>query len=200
VIPQNLNIDEELVSLIMRGDEKAFTRFYEDFHPMVYGIALKITHSTFLSEEIVQEVFLKIWLRRAELHSIDNIPGYLFTVARNQVFKVLKEIAKNYKTILLEETADSNAFSHNQLENKIAEKENSLILQKSIDRLPSQQKQVYMLIKGAGYKREEAAEFLQLKPETIKFHLAQAMKNIRSYCALHLDLIAVFCLFILIPE
>jgi RNA polymerase sigma-70 factor (ECF subfamily) len=198
VAPQNLNIGDKVISLIIEGDESAFTEFYEHYHPMVYGIALKITHSTSLSEEIVQEVFLKIWLKRSDLGSIENIAGYLFIIARNHVFKVLKQIAKNYKTILLEE--NDNVFAHNNLENTILEKENNLLLHQAIERLPHQQKQVYTLIKDQGLKREEAAEFLKLKPETIKFHLAQAMKNIRSYCAFHLDLIAILFIVIITPE
>jgi RNA polymerase sigma-70 factor (ECF subfamily) len=198
VAPQNLNIGDKVISLIIEGDESAFTEFYEHYHPMVYGIALKITHSTSLSEEIVQEVFLKIWLKRSDLGSIENIAGYLFIIARNHVFKVLKQIAKNYKTILLEE--NDNVFAHNNLENTILEKENNLLLHQAIERLPHQQKQVYTLIKDQGLKREEAAEFLKLKPETIKFHLAQAMKNIRSYCAFHLDLIAILFFVIITPE
>ena len=198
MVPQNSNIDKKVIALIIEGDESAFTEFYEHYHPMVYGVALKITHSTALSEEIVQEVFLKIWLKRSDLMNIENIGAYLFIIARNQVFKILKQIAKNYKAILLEE--DDHVFAHNNLENTILEKENNHLLHQAIKRLPHQQKQVYTLIKERGLKREEAAEFLKLKPETVKFHLAQAMKNIRSYFALHLDLLAVLIFFIITPE
>jgi RNA polymerase sigma-70 factor (ECF subfamily) len=130
--------------------------------------------------------------------NIENIGASLFIIARNQVFKLLKQIAKNYKTILLEE--NDHVFAHNNLENTILEKENNHLLHQAIERLPHQQKQVYTLIKERGLKREEAAVFLKLKPETVKFHLAQAMKNIRSYFALHLDLLAVLIFFIITPE
>lgn len=198
MVPQNSNIDEKVIRLIIEGDESAFTQFYEHYHPVVYGIALKITRSTDLSEEIVQEVFMKIWLKRSDLINIENIEAYLFVIARNKVFKVLKQIAKNYKTILLEE--NDNVFAHNNLERRILEKENNLLLHQAIERLPHQQKQVYNLIKDQGLKREEAAEILEIKPETIKFHLAQAMKNIRSYCAFHLDLLAFLFFYIFIRE
>lgn len=198
MVSQNSNITVELIQRISTGDEAAFTEFYQILHPVVYGTALKITHSVEVSQEIVQEVFLKIWMKRATLANIDNIEGYLFVVARNRVFKVLRDMAKSYKTVLLEE--DETVFAHNNLENRMLEKENDLLLHKAVDRLPQQQKQVYTLIKDLGLKREEAAEYLKLKPETIKFHLAQAMKNIRSYCAFHLDMIAVLLLFIITPE
>ena len=142
---ENSNIDEKVISLIIEGDECAFTQFYNHYHPIVYGIALKITCSTDLSEEIVQEVFMKIWLKRSDLMSIENIEAYLFVIARNKVFKVLKQIAKNYNTILLQE--NDNVFAHNNLERRILEKENNLLLHQAIERLPRQQKQVYNLIK-----------------------------------------------------
>jgi RNA polymerase sigma-70 factor (ECF subfamily) len=66
------------------------------------------------------------------------------------------------------------------------DKEYRSLLKKAIDRLPDQQKQVYHLIKERDMKREAVADILQIQPETVKFHLAQAMKNIRGFCMVHL--------------
>jgi len=190
----NLDNEEELVYLISKGDESAFARVYNYYHDRIYGIALKLTHSTTISEEIVAEVFLKIWLRRSDLIGIINFRAYLFTVTRNHAFHVLKQIAKNYKTISL--PANDLLLSHNNSEDYLLEKEHSALLHKAVTRLPQQQKNVYLLIKYQGLKREAAADFLQLKPETVKFHLAQAMKNIRSFCVLHLDKIMTISFFL----
>ena len=62
------------------------------------------------------------------------------------------------------------------------------MLRKAIDRLPSQQKQVYQLMKEGHLKRHEVAHQLRIQPETVKYHLAQAMKNIRAFCMLHLGI------------
>lgn len=178
--------EKELIALVAQGDECAFGKLFDHYRNRIYGLVLKLTHSTSIAEEIVEEVFLKIWLKRGGLNNIQNFQAYLFTIARNDVYKVLKQIAQNYKVILL--TEDNHSLSHNNTDNYILDKEYSLLLKKAIDRLPKQQKQVYALIKEQGLKREEAADFLQLQPETVKFHLAQAMKNIRSFCTLHLDI------------
>jgi RNA polymerase sigma factor (sigma-70 family) len=77
---------------------------------------------------------------------------------------------------------------YHDTENRVLNNEYSRILQAAIDRLPEQQKLVYTLIKKEGYKREEAAEALQLSSETVKTHLAQAMRSIRAYCLAHLDI------------
>jgi len=192
LLQPNLNNEKELLLLISKSDEQAFTRVFDFYRNKIYGLALKLTHSTTVAEEIVEDVFLKIWLRRATLNEIENFSAYLFVVARNETYKILKQIAKNYKIVLLSENNES--LVHNNSEDHLIGKELTSLLQKAIERLPHQQKQVYKLMKEEDLKRGEVAELLQLQPETVKFHLAQAMKNIRTYCMLHLNTIGLMIL------
>ena len=177
--------EQELIQLIAQSDEIAFAKLFDHYRDKIYTVALKLTHSTTVAEEIVEDVFLKIWLRRYCLEEIENFSAYLFVIARNETYKILKQIARNYKMILF--TAKEATVHDNNTEEYLLSKEMTSILQKAIDRLPHQQKQVYKLMKEDDFKRGEVAELLQIKPETVKFHLAQAMKNIRNYCMLHLD-------------
>ncbi|CAL1516832.1 RNA polymerase sigma-70 factor [Chitinophaga sp. MM2321] len=195
LIPDTLYNEAVLIHLISQGDENAFAKLFEHYRDKIYSIALKLTRSNTLAEEIVEDVFLKIWLKRSSLGEIQNFRAYLFTITRNDVYKILKQISKNYKIALL--TDNNPSLAHNDTEDYIMEKEYSSLLQRAIDRLPKQQKQVYQLMKEQGLKREEAADFLHLQPETVKFHLAQAMKNIRSFCTLYLDMMTgiIFFLF-----
>jgi RNA polymerase sigma-70 factor (family 1) len=176
--------EEEIIALIIQGDEAAFAILFENYRDKIYSVVYKLTHSTTVAEEIVADVFLKIWLKRNDLGAIQNFDAYLFTIARNDVYKVLKVTAKNYK---VSELTDANSLqTKNDTEDYLMDKEYSSLLQKAIDRLPQQQKQVYQLIKVQDMKREAVANILQIQPETVKFHLAQAMKNIRSFCMIHL--------------
>lgn len=177
--------EQQLIQLIAQSDEHAFAQLFDHYRNKVYGVALKLTHSTTVAEEIVEDVFLKIWQRRCVLMEIENFSAYLYTIARNQTYKILKQIAKNYKVVLLSENED--VLPDNNTDEYLISKELSSLLQRAIDRLPYQQKQVYQLMKEGDLKRGEVAELLQIQPETVKFHLAQAMKNIRTYCMLHLN-------------
>lgn len=185
MLNDNLSSVETLLASIAQGDELAFTRLFELYRDRIYSIAIKITHSTIIADEIVQDVFLKIWIRKDRLIEVQNFNAYLFVVTRNTVYKALKRIAKNYEITLLTErdqlVADSDSTD------LVMEKEYNLLLQKAVDRLPNQQKQVYQYIKEKGLRREETAGLLHLSPETVKFHLTQAMKNIRAFCLLNLD-------------
>lgn len=184
----------EIITLVSQGDEHAFAKLFEHHQNKIYGVALRLTRSTTLAEEIVEDVFLKIWLKRNDLLQIQNFSAYLFTITRNRVYKSLRQIAKNYQTVHLNENIQT--IAPGSTEDYVIDKEYTRLLHEAITRLPKQQKEVYSLIKERGLKREEAASVLHLKPETIKFHLAEAMKNIRSFCALHLDMI-VFITFYL---
>ena len=189
--------EESLLALIAHGDEVAFTKLFALYRDGIYSIAFKITHSTTASEEIVQDVFLKIWLRKDRLIEIQNFSAYLLMVTRNTVYKSLKRIAKNYEVTIL--TEKDHLVADSDSADLLMEKEYNLLLQKAIQRLPNQQKEVYQYIREKGLKREEAASLLHLSPETVKFHLAQAMKNIRTFCLIHLDMFVGFTIYILVP-
>lgn len=167
----------------MQGDESAFVVFFHHYRNRIYGLALRMTRSTCMAEEIVQEVFLKIWMKKADLMDMQNLKAYLFTLARNDIYKVLKQISKNYQKFLLAE--QERLPVDNNSEGYEVEEEYTTLLRKAIDRLADQQKQVYNL-KERGLSREKAAVFLHLYPETVKSHLVQALRTIRNFCVLHL--------------
>ncbi|MGV8879762.1 MAG: RNA polymerase sigma factor [Sphingobacteriaceae bacterium] len=187
-------IDEKkLLALVAGGDEAAFAVLFSQYRNKIYSVAFKLTRSIVLAEETVQEVFLIIWLRRETLNGVLNFSDYLFIVTRNQVFKVLKQIAREYK--INAASLANQAAGHNDTEDKIIGKEFRLLLENAVDLLPTQQKQVYRLIKEQGLKRDEVAGEMKLQPETVKFHLAQAMKSIRTFCLPHLYLFTYLTLY-----
>jgi RNA polymerase sigma-70 factor (family 1) len=198
LFPDQSYSEQDLIQLITQNDESAFAQLFNCYRNRIYTFALKLTHSTTVAEEIVGDVFLKIWLRRTSLNEIENFKAYINIMARNETYKILKLIAKNYKMISLADN-DVSVVSNNPDEYLI-NKELTSLLHKAIDRLPTQQKQVYKLMKEGDLKRGEVAELLQINPETVKSHLAQAMKNIRIYCMLHLNspvgiMLLLSCLF-----
>lgn len=175
----------ELLKLVAEGNKNAFTEIYNNYRHKVYSIAYELTDATAVAEEIVQDVFLKVWVKRSSLHEVTHFRAYLFTITRNYVFTALKRIARK-ESIEVNAIQGTPYYTHDT-EDRVLNNEYTRILQAAIDRLPEQQKQVYNLIKKEGLKREEAAAALHLSPETVKSHLAQAMRSIRTYCLTRLD-------------
>ncbi|WP_332369800.1 RNA polymerase sigma-70 factor [Spirosoma telluris] len=180
------NTPEDQLARIANGDEQAFTRLFHQHRNKIYSVALRLTESTFMAEEVVQEVFLKIWLKRASLLDIKDFDDYLFIVARNHVFSALKRTARQQN---MEEAwmIDSPAFE-NSADCELLTKEYEAVIQQAIDLLPAQQKQVYLLSKEQELKREEIARLLQISTETVKTHLSRAMRHIRAYSIAKLEI------------
>lgn len=174
------------MALIADGDEAAYTKLFNHYANHIYAVAVKFTGSVIIAEETVQEVFLRIWLKKEHLIDIQDFRAYLFIVARNYLYRVLKNNARKYKKNI--EHSAMYPLVQNDAENIVLDKECSLVLQRAIDRLPRQQKKVYYWVKEMGLKREEAARLLHIHPETIKYHLAEAMKSLRGHCLPYLDI------------
>lgn len=178
------------------GNQEAFSRIFYAFKDKVYTVALKLTESEDRAEEVVQEVFLKLWLQREKLLDIHSFEDYLFIVTRNHIFTILKRIALQYKTERLWESNRDDA--ENLTENELISTEYENVLQQAIDLLSPQQKEVYLLSREKHLKREEIATLLNVSPETVKTHLARAMHHIKSYCSkqlgMNLRMILVFIL------
>lgn len=187
-----------LLTPIARGDEAAFSGFFHLYKDKVYSVALKLTQSEFLAEEVVQEVFLKIWARRSLMNEIVSIDDYVFIMARNQVYTALRRQARR-------RTAEGVWHDERPLnavgpESELAAKEYGQVLEMAISELPPQQKQVYLLSREDNLKREEIAEILNLSPETVKTHLARATRHIRAFSMARLSIsISLLLSMLLLP-
>jgi RNA polymerase sigma factor, sigma-70 family len=176
----DLKGETELLKLISQGDEKAFAGLFNHYRPIIFTTVLRLTDSISISEEIVQDVFLKAWLKRNELPSIRNMGGWLYTIASNLTYNALQKNAREKsKLILMNKYPDSANFYTN--EDLLVNKEFETILKQAVDKLPAKQRQSYRLIKEDGLKRNEAAAQMNVSPETVKANLDAAMKKIRAY-------------------
>jgi len=175
--------EEWILSEISSGNQHAFTLLYQFYHQKVYGYALGIVKEEFIAQEVVQDVFMKIWVRRDTLSSIGNFGGYLSVCTRNETLNALKKIAaqqKHYQVVRETQTElDPGTEQHIQL------RETSRMLDMAIDRLSPQQKKVYSLLNIQGLKLDDVAERLHITPATTKTHLKAAIKSIRSFLVVY---------------
>jgi len=170
------------LDLLAQGNEYAFTRLFDHYRGRIFGVALKFLKSRVLAEEIVQEVFLKVWMKREDLAKTDNFEGYLFTMARNQVFDGIKLIAKE-ATTKIELARGVQQVSGT--DHPLIEKQYQELLLKAVDLLPPQQKQVFNLAKIEGLSHQAIAEQLHISRLTVKTHMAKALQSIRQNLERH---------------
>jgi RNA polymerase sigma-70 factor (family 1) len=189
--------EKKVLELLAQGSEYAFTQLFDHHRGRIYRVGLKFLKSSELAEEVVQEVFLKIWLKRTELKQVLNFEAYLFTIARNHIFDGIKDVA--------EEIAAKKEFAHtishvSGTDNPILEKQYETLLQNAVDQLPPQQKQVFTLSKVEGLSHQVIAEQLQISRLTVKKHMAKALQTIRLRLQHHITTVIFMPLIIHIFE
>jgi RNA polymerase sigma-70 factor (family 1) len=169
--------EKELLTRIAAGDATAYRTFFDLYKERFYAVVLKMTRSDLVAEEIVQEVFLNIWLKREKLVFIENPSSYFFTAVYRRVYSYYRKLAREEK--IKGVLSQSKAFE-NSTEELIFARESQLLISTAIGKLPSQQQVIFKLSKQEGLSREEIAEQLQLSPNTVKNHLSCAVKTIRA--------------------
>lgn len=175
---QPTNSDAALLERMAAGDHAAFRILFDEHRNRVYAIGLRLLKSEALAEDTVQEVFLKLWTNKKELPHISNFPAYLNTVTRHHLLNQLKRLAHAEKFVSLQK---QQATTHSAASEVLEWNELQATLSKAMNRLTPQQKKVYHLGKAEGLSYEEIAGQLQISKETVKTHMAEALRSVKSY-------------------
>ena len=189
----NSSFDEnKLLHELSQGSELAFTELYNRYKNLVYGTALKITKSKVLAEEAVQDVFLKIWQNQEKAAEITNFENYLFIISRNHIFDMIKKIAR--ETNLASDITYKNIAS-DDTDTAIKDDQYNVILNQIIEQLPPQQQKIYKMAKMEGLSHQKIGENLGISTETVKKHMAQALKFVRFKISPYMNLFMSLFLF-----
>ena len=180
-----LSDETELLARVAEGNERAFGLLFHHYRPKIYSYAFQLFGNVQMADELVQEVFLKVWLNRDKLPHILKFDSWLFIIARNKVFDMLKLRAK--ENTARQQMARFLNPEANLVEDQLLDKENELRLQHALEHLSPQQKLVFTLSRHQGMKHEEIASQLNISRSTVKTHLVNALKTIRDILHFHSD-------------
>lgn len=167
-----------LFKAIARGEEIAFKALFARFRARVYTVAFRWTRSAFASEEITQDVFIAIWVSRAQLPLVRDPEAYIHTVVFNKLSRYLKK-ESNRSRILRHAAWNVKAFS-NETEESVYAHESQQFINRAVAQLPPQRKLIYELNRLQGKSYDEIAKALNLSPHTVKSHLMKAIRFIRD--------------------
>jgi RNA polymerase sigma-70 factor (ECF subfamily) len=170
---------EELLPKLAAGDEHAFSLLFKLYWRNVYVVALDFTKSEVLAEEITQDVFLKIWQHRDDLSSIRKFDDYLFIVARNHIYNVLRK--KSTESAFIEHLEAHFLETSYLSDQGICFKETRDLIDAAVELLPPQQRAVFLLSRNEGLNHNQIAEKLGISTGTIKSHMNRALHSIRAY-------------------
>lgn len=167
-----------LFQQITMGDEDAFREVVYFYSPKLIPFLVSITKSVHISEEIMQEVFLRLWQNRENVEVL-NLGGWLYRVASNLSYSYLKREAMNSRLLSSLKKMQPSQFS--EIDQQMDYQECRDMIHKALSQLPDQQRKVYQLSLQEGMSRKEVAEFLNISPNTVKNHLARALQFLRHF-------------------
>lgn len=177
-VKQLLN-EKELLRLVAEGNQVAFTTLFKHYHKYIFAFGKKLTHSEELAAEIVQDIFLKLWIKRERMVQIDNFGAYLTRTVQNHSFNVLRQLAQdkrlNSKLNLALTEIDNNT-------NRLLDyNETVQLLNEALNTLSHQQRTVYTLCHQEGFKYAEAAEKMNISTQTVHEYMKIALAKIRTH-------------------
>jgi len=172
------DIESSLLRQVAEGNEAAFSELFHAYRDKLYSFILRICGSPQQAEDIVQDVFLKVWVMRSDLLEIRDFEQYLFRMSHNHAINILKKNAR--ESILLSKINMPSPLS--LTEQTVQWRETEAFVRSAIEDLPRQQKQVFMLSREQGLNQEEISEKLHITIPTVKSHMTQALRSLRSRC------------------
>ena len=168
-----------ILQKIAEGDQEAFKALYLFFSKKLLHFAFAIVKVKESSEEIVEDVFIKLWKSREKLVHIQNINVYLYSAIKNTSLNYISKKAKanltepfDYMDIELSENGDPEKI--------MISSEMFSRLQKAVEALPPRCKIIFKLVREDGLRYKEVAEILNISVNTIDAQMAIAMKKIAS--------------------
>lgn len=165
---------------IAAGDQTAFRQIYTYFYTRLYQFALAIVKTRESSEEIVEDVFVRIWQQRTGLPAIQNLRVYLYTATKNSSLNYLSKKARESITEPFDHIHVGLSGSDIDPEQILITSEMYRKVQQAVDALPPRCKMIFKLVREDGLRYKEIAEILNISVNTIDVQMAIAVKKIAA--------------------
>jgi len=169
--------EKDLLRYAAEGNSAAFATLFSNYKDKLYHFLLRANGSPEMTEDIIQDVFLKLWKDRASLAEIQNFGGYLYRMAQNHVINSLKRMAT--ETHIIHELSKKIENACSDVEEHISLQEMNRNLHSALNKLTPKQKLVYTLSRDKGLRHDEIARSLNISPSTVNNHLIEALRIIR---------------------
>ncbi len=171
---------DEIAEILLRvsnGDEQAYRSIFESYKTSIYSTAFNLSDDEFMSEEVLQDTFIRLWNYRSKLVEVDNFDAWIYRVAKNVFLTKIKKVTPSQEPLDL---ILHDIFATPKTYNDIEYRELETAFEQAIQSLSPKQRITYQLVKIEGLSRKEVAKILEVSAETVKWNLDESVKKIRS--------------------
>jgi RNA polymerase sigma-70 factor (family 1) len=177
--------DRELINDLSVGSRTAFTKIYTQYYPSLHRYLVVITKSNQQADEILQDVFLKLWIKKATLTGIRSLQDYLFTMTRNGMTDALRG-DKRYRNYL---KAIDKQETSNETVDELTLKEYHHLVREGLKEMPERRQQIFLMNARDEMTAKQIAEQLNISLPAVKKQLYEAQQHLRKYLAEHGDIL-----------
>jgi RNA polymerase sigma-70 factor (family 1) len=173
--------DNELLVFLREGDKMALAEFYNRYHKPVYRYLISLVKVPEIAEDLVHEIFLKLWDIRQKLEIKENFKGYLFWMCHNKAVDTTKKIAG--ERMLKDELLFHYYQNLSIVENHTPEQQQRYhdLIEEALNSLSPQRRKVFELCKKQGKSYQQVADELQISTHTVKEHMSYALAALRDF-------------------
>ncbi len=174
----DINTEKALLKKLKAGDARAFDQIFGLYGKRLFYFSLGYLKSREEAEEVVQEVFYKIWKNRKSINPLLSFKAYIFKIAFNRIQELFQKV--NLEQAYREEIINANISFNDELENRTNYQSLLELVDQLIDQLPDRQKEVLIRKRKIGQSVKEIADDLRISSKTVENHLTEALKKLRK--------------------
>ena len=181
---KQINIEKELFARVAQGDEEAFNTLFHAYVPRLHTLIMKVTRSEGVAKDIIQEVFLYLWMDRESLADVEVPQNWIFKIAYNRSYSWLsRQFSRNrkYNEFIQQNPAEED----DSLEQTVTLHETARLIREATSLLPHQARNIFQLSRESGLKAAEVAEQLGISVQTVRNSLVRSVKFVKEYLAQH---------------
>lgn len=179
-----IHTDTELLLMerIADGDEGAFTELFDMYVPRLYPVIDTIVHSESVVKDVIQDVFLRLWVVRGTLREVQSPKDYIFRMTYNQSFKHLRKVLRQEKLQIqyMERELDKNDRPDTPQE-LLDVAQTRRLVEEAITLLPEQSRKIYRLSRHSGYRPQEIADQLRITVQSVRNSLTRSGQHIKDH-------------------
>lgn len=170
--------ENELLRKIAEGDEQAFRLLFDTYNRRLFSFAEGLLKSAADAEEVVQEIFTRVWLNRASFSQVENAGQYLYQMVRNRVIDQIRKTARDKS--LQQQVWLTMTISDDSLEQHLKKKETAELIEQALAQLPEQKQKIYRLSREKEYTQDQIASLTGLSRSRVNNILTEVLKHIRN--------------------
>ena len=165
-----------LLDAIATGDEVSFSRLYEYYRPRVRAYVVKLVKMPELADDLVQEIFIKLWETRATLTGVKCFSAFLFTIARNHSLNSLQAISKSSQAL----SGLIRHFEHHRIDDEALDKDYLRFVERALAAISPRSREIFRLCREQTMSYEQVAAELCISRNAVKKHMVAVMRSLKE--------------------